>query len=424
MTDQAPAPASRRNFRLSVLNGALMIGTSNSVASPELVLTAFAASLTSNPVILGLIAPVQTATWSLPQFWIVGWVQRARRVLPMYTYAAVVRLAAWVALTLTVLLSHDSSFLLVTLLAFVLVGGMAAGLAGLPFIEVVGKVIPPRQRGLAFGWRGALGGVLAIVGAQVVILFTGPSAHFDFPTNYGLLFLVAGLAQMLGFFAFSLVIEPPSTTRTEHLKPSLDVVRTIWRSDGNFRRFVGGRTMFELSNTVNGLIIVYASQVLGVRLELAGLYLLVSSVLRPIFSVAAGRLSVRIGNRIPVAAGLLAQGLGWTMLLIALPLGVRERAAEYYMIPVYSLTAIQRGLVFSNLMALALNVTPSGERPLYMGALNTWIGVVGLAGLLSGVMAEVIGFEALFALTAVMSCVGAWQFWTLREQWEGVAETT
>jgi MFS family permease len=418
MTDQASAPASRRNFRLSVLNGALMIGTTNSVASPELVFTAFAASLTSNPIILGLIAPVQNATWSLPQFWIVGWMQRARRVLPMYTCAAVVRMVAWAALALAVLLSRDPAFLLVMLLAFVLVGGTAAGLAGLPFIEVVGKVIPPRQRGLAFGWRGALGGVVAIIGAQAVILFTGPSAHFAFPTNYGLLFIVAGLAQMIGFFAFSLVVEPPNTARTEHLKPSFDVVRTIWRSDGNYRHFVGGRTMFELSNTVNGLVIVYANQALGVRLELAGLYLLVSSILRPIFSVAAGRLSVRIGNRLPVAVGLLAQALGWAMLLIALPLGVRQRAAEYYMIPVYSLIAIQRGLVFSNLMALGLNVTPSGERPLYMGALNTWIGVVGLAGLLSGVMAEVIGFEALFALTAVMSCVGAWQFLTLHERWE------
>jgi len=265
---------------------------------------------------------------------------------------------------------------------------------------------------------------MAIIGAQVVIFFTGPSARFDFPTNYGLLFAVAGLAQMVGFFAFSLVAEPPNTARAGHLKPSLDVVRTIWHNDSNYRHYVGGRTMFELSNAVNSLIIVYANQALGVRLELAGLYLLVSSILRPSFSVAAGRLSVRIGNRIPVAAGLLAQALGWTMLLIALPLGIRDRAAEYYMIPVYSLTAIQRGLVFSNLMALGLNVSPSNERPLYMGALNTWVGIVGLAGMLSGVMAELIGFEALFALTAAISCIGAWQFLALREHWEETTGTT
>ena len=41
-----PSEVTRRNFRLSILNGALMIGTTNSVASPDLVMTAFGAYLT------------------------------------------------------------------------------------------------------------------------------------------------------------------------------------------------------------------------------------------------------------------------------------------------------------------------------------------------------------------------------------------
>ncbi|NLX08386.1 MAG: MFS transporter [Chloroflexi bacterium] len=416
MSSQPAPQATRRNFRLSILNGAVMIGTSNSVASPELVLTAFAAYLTSNPLILGLIAPLQNATSSLPQYWTVGRLQRAERALPMYTFAAVLRTISWVVLTLTALLSDNTTVLLVTLIAFSTLGGAAAGVAGLPFIEVVGKVIPPRQRGIVFGWRGALGGILAIFGAQAVLLFTGPGARFDFPINYGLLFAFAGLTQMLGFFSFSLVKEPPANTQIEHPKPSLKAVGTILRHDENYRHYVGGRTLFELASMGNGLIIVYANQVLGVRLELAGMYLLVSSVLRPIFSVWAGRLSVRIGNRIPVAVGLLAQALGWAMLLLALPLGIEGRTAEYYMIPIYSLTAIQKGLIFSNLMALGLNVTPEDERPLYMGALNSWTGVVMFTGALSGVIAKTIGYEALFGLTMVLSVLSAWQFASLHER--------
>jgi MFS family permease len=166
----------------------------------------------------------------------------------------------------------------------------------------------------------------------------------------------------------------------------------------------------------NGLVIVYANQTLGVRLELAGVYLLVNSLLTPVVSIAAGRLSIRVGNRPPVAIGLVAQALGWGMLLIAIPLGVESRSAEYYMILVYSLTAIQKGLILSNLLALGLNITPEDERPLYMGALNTWMGIVSFASILSGVIAKTIGFEMLFALTMVFACLGAWQFWTLHEQ--------
>ena len=410
--------ATRRNFRLSVLNGAIMIGTTNSVASPDLVLTAFAAYLTSNPLILGLIAPLQAATWSLPQIWTVGWLQRTRRALPMYNYAALLRMAGWIGLTVVVLLVDDATILLTTLLAFPIIGGTAAGVAGLPFTEVIGKIIPPRQRGLVFGWRGALGGVLAVIGAQVVIFFTGPGAHFEFPINYGLLFAFAGVTQMFGFFSFSLVQEPDADGNVNHPKLSTEVLRSIWRNDSNYRHYVQGRTFFELSSMANGLVIVYANQVLGVRLELAGSYLLISSILRPIFSIGAGRLSVRVGNRLPVAGGLIAQGLGWAMLLIAPLLGVYGRSAEYYLVPVYSLIAIQKGLIFSNLMALGLNVTPETERALYLGTLNTWIGVVSIVGALSGVIAKTIGFEALFAITMALSCLSAWQFMLLHEDWE------
>jgi len=413
-----PSEVTRRNFRLSILNGALMIGTTNSVASPDLVMTAFGAYLTSNPLILGLIAPLQTATGSLPQIWTVGWLQRTRRALPMYNYSALLRMVGWIALTVVALLVDNVTILLVTLFAFTIIGGLAAGVAGLPFTEVVGKIIPPRQRGLIFGWRGALGGVLAVIGAQVVVFFTGPGARFDFPVNYGLLFAFAGLTQMLGFFSFSLVKDPDADTNVEHPKLSTEVVRSIWRSDSNYRHYVQGRTYFELSSMANGLVIVYANQVLGVRLELAGTYLLVSSILRPIFSIGAGRLSVRVGNRLPVAGGIIAQGLGWALLLIAPLLGVYGSAAEYYLVPVYSLIAIQKGLVFSNLMALGLNVTPETERALYLGTLSTWIGVVGIVGALSGVIAKTIGFEALFAISMLLSCLSAWQFMRLREDWE------
>jgi MFS family permease len=341
--------------------------------------------------------------------------QRRERALPIYNQAALLRLVCWIILSVAALLTADPTVLLLALLIFVLVGGTAAGVAGLPFIEVVGKIIPPRLRGLVFGWRGALGGFLSIIGAQVVIFFTGPGSTFDFPTNFALLFIFGMITQMIGFFSLSLVVEPATEHKTKHLEPSFKVLRTIWRSDGNYRHFVRGRTFFELSSVANGLIIVYANQALGVRLELIGVYLLISSVLRPLFSIYAGRVSLRIGNRIPVAVGVLAQAVGWGLLLIAPLIGVEGRAAEYYLVPIYTLTAIQKGLVFSNLMALGLNVTPDDERPLYMGALNTWIGVVTLTGALSGVVVEVIGFEALFMLMAVLSVLSVWQFFTLHE---------
>ena len=180
-----------------------MIGTTNSVAAPDLLLTAFPAHLTSSPLILGLITPLQNATWSLPQIWTIGWLRRNRYALPLYHWSAVLRTISWIALVVVVFLSRNSAVLLTTLMLFVVMGGLAAGVTGLPFTEVVAKVIPARQRGLVFGWRGALGGALAIVGSPVVLFFTGPDVRFEFPINFALLFIIGGfaLALLAGLFA-------------------------------------------------------------------------------------------------------------------------------------------------------------------------------------------------------------------------------
>ncbi|RPJ02731.1 MAG: MFS transporter [Chloroflexi bacterium] len=413
--------ATRRNFRLNIVNGAVTAGSENSVGSPDRVMTTFAAHLTDNPILLGLITPLPGAMWSLPQLFIIPAMQRRARVLPIYRAASFVRVTLWAVLALAALFSRDTTILLLTLFSFLLIAGLAGGVAGLPFIEVTGKTIPPSQRGHVFGLRVALGGVLAIAGSQVVIFFTGPGSAFDFPVSFGMLFLVATVAQAIGQGAFTLVDEPDADTNIIRTRPSLNVFGSIWRSDGNFRRYVWGRTFAVLGGMASGLVIVYANQQLGVRLEMAGIYLFASSLLSPVFSMLAGRMSVRTGNRLPVAGGMLMMGLGWAMLLLAKPLGVREGSAETFMFVVYALLALHKGLLFSNMMALGLNITPEGDHALYMGAVNTWIGVLLLVTTLSGAIARLIGYEALFALTLACAAISAWAFVTLVEDWRDEA---
>jgi MFS family permease len=151
---------------------------------------------------------------------------------------------------------------------------------------------------------------------------------------------------------------------------------------------------------------------------MAGAYLFASSLLSPIFSMLAGRMSVRTGNRLPVAAGMLMMGLGWGMLLLASPLGMRDESAEKFMFVVYALLALHKGLLFSNMMALGLNITPEGHHALYMGSVNTWIGLLLLVTMLSGAIARLIGYEALFALTLACAVISAWAFATLAEEWK------
>lgn len=408
------SPVERHNFRLNLINGAMMLAA-EAVTSPTLVMTAFAAYLTSNKLILGLIAPLPGALWSLPQLWMVGRLQTQERALPIYRFTVWARGAAWTVLIIVVMLTHNSTLLLITLLTFMVGVGLSGGIAGLPFLEITGKTISPRRRGQLFSLRQTVGSIFAIIGTQVVIFFTGPDAHFDFPTNYGMLFIIAALLQLIGATSFSLTSEPPAESGIEHPKPSLKVMRHIWRTDTNYRHYVRGRSLLVFSSMANGLVLIYANENFGVRLEMAGIYLLVGTVLKPVISLVAGRISLRYGSQVPVVIGQGAQTLAWGAVLLTMIISFEGRQAEYYFFAVFALIAIQEGLVFSNLLPLGLNVTPSTERALYMGTLNTLVGVLALISAFSGAIVETTGFEMLFVLTAILAILSGWQFSLLHE---------
>jgi hypothetical protein len=413
----APSPVERRNFRLNLLNGAMMIAA-NAIISPDLVMTAFAAYLTSNPLILGLITPLPGAMWSLPQLLMVGRLQQMGRVLPVYRITVVLRGIVWAILITVVMVARDPTVLLITLLAFMVGVGLLGGIAGLPFLEITGKTISPRRRGVLFSLRYTSASILAIIGTQIVVFFTGPKAHFDFPTNYGMLFIIAAMLQTVGATAFSLIKEPPAESGIEHPKPSIRVMQQIWRTDSDYRHYVQGRTLLVFSSMANGLVLIYANQKTGVRLELAGVYLLVGTILKPVVSFAAGRISARNGSQVPVVMGQTAQTLAWGLVLITMLIPIQDRSAEYYFFIVFGLIAIQQGLVFPNLLPLGLNVMPNAERALYMGTLNTLVGVLTLTSALSGAIVKTTGYEVLFVLTAVLAILSGWQFGLLREHLE------
>jgi hypothetical protein len=80
---------------------------------------------------------------------------------------------------------------------------------------------------------------------------------------------------------------------------------------------------------------------------------------------------------------------------------IQGRHAEYYFFAVFALIAIQEGLVFSNLLPLGLNVMPSAERALYMGTLNTVVGVLALISAFSGADCRNYRFRSVVLLTAI-----------------------
>ncbi|MEK7278631.1 MAG: hypothetical protein AAB427_14860, partial [Chloroflexota bacterium] len=130
----------RRNFRLGVING-LCFFFAETLMDPTLVLVAYVSHLTGSALWLGLIVPLRDASWFLPQLWVSGFLQNWPRKIRLYRYMAVARMAVWSALVLAVFTIRSPLWMLAAFFVTYSVGSLAAGVSGLPFMEVVGKTI-------------------------------------------------------------------------------------------------------------------------------------------------------------------------------------------------------------------------------------------------------------------------------------------
>ena len=172
----------RKNFWLGVLNGTFYI-TGETIMEPTLVLASFVSRLTDSPLWVGMIVPLRDGSWFLPQLWVSSFLQSEPRKLPYYRQMALVRALPWLAMTIVVLTVRDPLWTLIFFFICFSITAVAAGLSGLPFLEVVGKTIPPERRGEFFALRLATGG-LAGVGASFFVRWMLDEKNiYMFPAN-------------------------------------------------------------------------------------------------------------------------------------------------------------------------------------------------------------------------------------------------
>lgn len=167
--DNVPSSVAR-NFRHNVIVNTLDISfffMADSFWNINTIMPVFAATLTDNPFIIGLMPAIVNAGWFLPQMFIASRVNRTPKILPLsirlgflerlpYLFFAILALAVPrvgkpVALILLILIMSWR--------------GVAGGLSALPWQEVMARVIPLSHRARFFGFSRVFGqaaGILAL----------------------------------------------------------------------------------------------------------------------------------------------------------------------------------------------------------------------------------------------------------------------
>jgi hypothetical protein len=288
----------------------------------------------------------------------------------------------------------------VVVVAMLAVFSLASGAGSVAFGDVIGKTIVKRRRGRLLGLRAAAGGVITIVVGGALVATLGPEASQGI---FVALLLASAALWALGAWLFALIREPPGATagaRTPlaEARAGAALVRRVV----GFRRFLLARGLLAVTEVAVPFYVLAAREA-GVDASGLGAFLVASGVAAVVSNPVWGRVTDRSADR---AVMTVAGGMGALAALLAAALLLAGSGSELaYAGVVFVAVAAQEGVRLGR-KAYIVTAAPPTERPLYVAVANTVIGVVMIALVLLGVVAQVAGIAAAVGAVLGLSLLG------------------
>ncbi|HOZ38069.1 MAG TPA: MFS transporter [Anaerolineaceae bacterium] len=367
------------------------------------IMPVFAATLTDNPFIIGLMPAIVNAGWFLPQMFLATRITHNSKILPLSVRLGVFEripylLFPFLALAIPFIGKSTALILLILLMTW---RGVAGGMSALPWQEVMARVIPLSHRARFFGFSRVFGQGAGILGSVLsgVILAT-----LSYPRNYALGFGIAVIIQWLSFASYIQNREPepeqtdlPSSNPapSESKKPAIDfsMFGRILKKDANFRLYLVARSISFIGNMATAFIAVYAIKAFHLPDEQAAIFtgvILASGVLGYAFWGAVGD---RIG---PKKIMVLSFSCWFAALIVAI---ISKNIWLYYL--VFALFGLYQSGVGVGDSMLIMELGEESLRPTYLGMGRTLTGsFLLLAPVLAGSLVARFDYNIMFVVSA------------------------
>jgi len=395
-------PHYRWNFAAFLVDY-ICFGVAFTFINPSSVMPAFVRQLTESAPVIGLVGTVFNGGWLLPQLAVARLINDKPRKKPYMLAGLSGRVAFWVtALALWAGLARHPTAMLV--LFFICFGLFAAsdGFASVAWFDILARAIPLKQRGRLMGMGQVISGLAGIgVGALVGLIL----GRHPFPTNYALLFTLAGVMLIPSVIALASIREPPpEDVALETNKRMQGSWLRLLATDPAFRRLVICRILVGMMGLATSFYVVHAADVLHLPQSVIGGFVAAQTVGGVIASVVMGLVSERWGPRYVARIGSAAAVTGPLFALAA------HLAGGGWLAQAYPFVYVSLGVVNSAWMLgffnYLLEIAPEGMRPAYVGLGNTIMGVLTLAPMAGGWLLEATSYTTLFGVTAAIVAAG------------------
>jgi len=411
----------RKNFILGVLNGVLF-SFAISFTNPNTVLPYFVSLLTSSKFLIGSTTTINSFFFFLPQIFVANFTEHWSKRKFFYIMGAVLRASSWFFLfIITYLYRADSiSLLLYSFLILYSLSCLGGGLAGLPFLDIVGKIVIPIRRGRFFSLRLFFGGLLSIGGGLVVKYVLGHTDRFPFPRNFSLLFFLTFIWICFALSLFICVKEPDTPVKSNRRSNFFTYLRSaihIFREDHNYKMFFWAKIFLSCGIITLPFYVVYARDVLCLPQEMVGVFVSAQMIGAAISAFFWGFLSDKYGNKIVVQLSGL---IGMLIPILVLSIGTFYSLFGYsgysgnnpgkLLIIAYATAFVLLGMnINGNFIGqtnLLLEVAPPERRTTYIGITNAATAFVTLLPLLGGYIIQWTSYNVAFLISFSFMLIG------------------
>jgi len=262
----------RRNL-LGLLWHSTFLALGMALTQPATVIAAFIADLTGSTLWVGGFTTLLAVANALPQIFVARLIEPRPYKRPTLLLAIYMRVASWgtLASLIFVLGAQRPMALVWAMLGLLAIFYAGGGLGGVPYTDIVGKVIPSTQRGAFFATREVLSGPFAIGAA---LLAPHILSGIVYPYNYALLFALAATGLGIASLGIWAVREPPRVGDPHPPHPWPVYMQQLRRVAHQLRRLVLVQILTGLSLLALPFYITYARAVLNAPNVATGWYLL------------------------------------------------------------------------------------------------------------------------------------------------------
>ena len=403
------SPRDHRRNRLGFVLDYVFFSVGLTFAGINTTLPAFAARLTADPVLIGLVGAVWMGGWLLPQIFAARYLSNVPRKMPAILFFAWIGRPVFLLLALYLFLSGAvwpaATLLLLYLASFYF--SFTDSITGVAWFDLLGKALSNRERGRFIGLGQAAAGLLSI-GAGMVIRWVLEFSGLAFPNNYALILVLADVCFLLSLAAVYLIREPlePVALQRQKMAEYLPRLVQLIRRDRMFLRVNVSRLLIGLSGLASPFFAVYAIRELNLPEGDVGWFAIAQTIGLAIAGLVFGTLAERRGavSVVRIVGGVYLAAP--VFVLAAGALGGNPGPATVLTAAAFLLLGMGDGSIMLGFLNYILDISPPDQRPVYIGLTNTLAGITVLYPFLGGALVVWGGYWVVFVLAAVGIAAG------------------